>query len=74
MRIEAAAPDVRVGEYESHRALYDAVLSGDPARARAAMRKHLEVVHGLEERVSLLERKADEKQLTPAIDTQIPHG
>jgi hypothetical protein len=38
------------------------------------MRKHLEVVHGLEERVSLLERKADEKQLTPAIDTQIPHG
>jgi GntR family transcriptional repressor for pyruvate dehydrogenase complex len=32
-RIEAAMPDVRAGEYESHRGLYDAVLSGDPARA-----------------------------------------
>jgi GntR family transcriptional regulator, transcriptional repressor for pyruvate dehydrogenase complex len=29
MRVEAAMPNVRAGEYESHRALYDAVLSGN---------------------------------------------
>ena len=43
-------------------------------RARAAMREHLEVAHGLEERVSRLKRQADEKQVTPAVDTRIPQG
>lgn len=70
-RIEAAMPDVRAGEYESHRALYEAILSGDPARAREAMREHLEVAHGLEERVSWLKRQSDEKQPPPPIDTEL---
>jgi DNA-binding FadR family transcriptional regulator len=56
MRIEATMTDVRVGVDESHRALYDAVLSGDPARAWVAMRKHLEVAQDLEERVSCITR------------------
>lgn len=55
-RIEAALPDVTVGEVESHRALYEAIRSGNPERARAAMRDHLQVAHGLEERVSWLKR------------------
>jgi DNA-binding FadR family transcriptional regulator len=68
MRIESAMPDVRVGEYESHRALYEAILSGDPERARATMREHLEVAHGLEQQVSRLRREADEKQTSLTID------
>ena len=72
MRIEAAMPDVRAGEYDSHRMLYEAILSGDPTRARAAMREHLEVAHGLEERVSRLKREADETSPVPGIDTQTP--
>ena len=64
-RIEAAMPDVRAGEYESHRTLLEAVLSGDPARARAAMKEHLEVAHGLEERVSWLKREAKERSSSP---------
>jgi DNA-binding FadR family transcriptional regulator len=66
-RIEAALPDVKAGEYESHLALYEAIRSGDPERARAAMREHLEVAHGHEERVSLHKRQLD--GTTPPVDT-----
>ncbi|MFN8590581.1 MAG: FadR/GntR family transcriptional regulator [Thermomicrobiales bacterium] len=53
-RIEAALPDVKSDEYESHRELLEAIRSGDPALARAAMQRHLEEAHGMEERVSWL--------------------
>lgn len=53
-RIEAALPDIRADEYESHRELLEAIRSGDSLRARAAMQHHLEVAHGLEERASWL--------------------
>lgn len=53
-RIEAALPDVKAGELESHRVLYEAIRSGDVEQARAAMREHLEEAHGLEDRVSWL--------------------
>lgn len=70
MRVEAEIPDVRAGEYESHRGLYEAIRSGDPERARSAMREHLEVAHGFEERVSRLRRLHAEGSLRTAIDTQ----
>jgi DNA-binding FadR family transcriptional regulator len=54
-RIEAALPDVKAGELESHRTLFEAIRSGDVERARAAMREHLEEAHGLEDRVSWLQ-------------------
>jgi GntR family transcriptional repressor for pyruvate dehydrogenase complex len=57
-RIEAALPDIKADEFENHRILYEAIRSGDPDRARAAMREHLESAHGLEERVSWLKRQA----------------
>ena len=72
MRVEAEIPDVRAGEYESHRALYEAILSGDPERARATMREHLEVAHGLEQQVSRLRREAGEKQISLTIDRPTP--
>jgi len=59
-RIEAALPDVTVGEVESHRALYEAIRSGNPERARSAMRDHLQVAHGLEARVSWLQRQTSQ--------------
>jgi GntR family transcriptional repressor for pyruvate dehydrogenase complex len=72
MRVEAAIPDVRAGEYESHRVLYEAIRSGDPDRARAAMREHLEVAHGLEERVSRVRRLDAETHIFATIDTTTP--
>jgi GntR family transcriptional regulator, transcriptional repressor for pyruvate dehydrogenase complex len=54
VRIEQALPDIKAGEYGSHLRLYTAVRSGDPQEARLEMRRHLEIAHGWEERVSSL--------------------
>jgi DNA-binding FadR family transcriptional regulator len=54
LRIEHALPDVRAGELESHRRLFEAVRVGGPEAARAAMREHLELAHGWEEQVAAL--------------------
>jgi GntR family transcriptional repressor for pyruvate dehydrogenase complex len=54
LRVEHALPDIAAREYESHRVLVDAVLTGDPEISRAAMREHLEIAHGCEERVNEL--------------------
>ncbi|MFN8678715.1 MAG: FadR/GntR family transcriptional regulator [Thermomicrobiales bacterium] len=54
LRIEHALPDVRAGELESHRKLFQAVRGGRPEIARAAMREHLERAHGWEEQVAAL--------------------
>lgn len=62
LRIEHALPDVRAGELASHRALLDAVMSGDPAAARAAMRQHLEIAHGWEDRVATVRDRAASRQ------------
>lgn len=51
-RVEDALPDAGSGEYESHLALYRALDSGDPERARTSMREHLEVAHRWEERIA----------------------
>lgn len=53
-RVEDALPDIAAGEYDSHRGLYEEVVSGDPDRARAAMRRHLELAHGWEQQVAAL--------------------
>ena len=52
MRVESSLPDVKSGEFESHQDLLEAIRSRDPETARAAMREHLKVAHGHEERVS----------------------
>jgi GntR family transcriptional repressor for pyruvate dehydrogenase complex len=57
IRVEHALPDIMAGEYDSHRRLYDAVRCRDPAIARTAMREHLQIAHGWEERVSALRRE-----------------
>ncbi len=57
-RIEGALPEMKVREFESHRELFEAILSRDPERARMMMRQHLNEAHGLEERVSWLMRQA----------------
>jgi GntR family transcriptional repressor for pyruvate dehydrogenase complex len=57
IRVEHALPDIMAGEYDSHRALYDAVATRDPAVARAALRHHLEVAHGWEEQIAALQRQ-----------------
>lgn len=54
IRVEDALPDIMAGEYESHRRLFDAVLGGNPDRARTAMREHLELAHGWEDQVASL--------------------
>lgn len=54
MRVENALPDVAAAEYESHKVLLDAVVSRDPAQARAAMREHIEKAHGCEEQINAL--------------------
>lgn len=56
-RVEHALPDIAAGEHDSHRRLADAVRSGDPAAARAAMRRHLAIAHGWEERLASLRRQ-----------------
>jgi len=65
VRIEQALPDVKAGEYVSHLRLYRAVRSGDPDEARAEMRRHLDVAHGWEERVSALKTRI---AASPALD------
>lgn len=57
VRIEQALPDVKAGEHGSHLRLYAAVRSGDPHEARLEMRRHLEIAHGWEDRVSGLKRR-----------------
>jgi len=53
-RVEDALPDAGSGEYDSHLALYRAIDSGDPERARTAMREHLEVAHRWEDRIAAI--------------------
>lgn len=72
-RVATALPDVKAGEYESHLALYEAIRSGDPDRARAAMREHLQVAHGLEERISGNKRQLDVDNRQGPIDNQPAH-
>lgn len=57
VRVEHALPDIMAGEYDSHRHLYDAVRVGDPNRARAAMREHLEIAHGWEDQIAALRQQ-----------------
>jgi GntR family transcriptional repressor for pyruvate dehydrogenase complex len=57
LRVEHALPDVAAHEYASHHLLLDAVTSRDPGRARSAMREHLEIAHGWEERIDALRRE-----------------
>lgn len=57
MRVEHALPDIAAGEEDSHRALLEAVAGRDPGVARAAMRQHLEIAHGWEQRIVALRRE-----------------
>lgn len=57
IRVEHALPDIMAGEYDSHLALYQAVRTRDPAVARRALREHLEIAHGWEERIAALQRE-----------------
>ena len=54
MRVQSSLPDVKARQFESHRILIEAICSRDPDIAREAMREHLRVAHGHEERVSEL--------------------
>jgi DNA-binding FadR family transcriptional regulator len=58
LRVESTLPDIAVGEYESHLRLREAVASRDPHRARAEMRRHLEIAHGWEDHIAQLRRDA----------------
>ncbi len=58
-RVEAAMPDIAMGEYESHLRLRNAVASGEPDVARLEMRRHLELAHGWEEQLLQLRRAAE---------------
>ena len=57
LRVEHAFPDIAQSEYENHRSLVDIVRQGDPEKARAAMRQHLEVAHRWEETIDGLRRQ-----------------
>ncbi|MGH2534814.1 MAG: FadR/GntR family transcriptional regulator [Thermomicrobiales bacterium] len=65
LRVEHALPDIAAGEYESHRRLYEAVRSGDPVRARAELRQHLEIAHGWEDQIASL-RSGLAEAVTPS--------
>lgn len=65
MRVESSLPDVKAGEFESHHVLLEAILSRDPEIAREAMREHLRVAHGHEERVSSLRRQRENAAKSP---------
>lgn len=54
VRVESTLPDIAAGEYQSHRVLFDEIFSGDAERARAAMRRHLEIAHGWEVQIAAL--------------------
>ena len=66
LRIEHALPDVKAGEYDSHRRLYEAVRYGSVADARAAMRDHLEIAHGWEQRVATLRERSGQEVFSGA--------
>jgi DNA-binding FadR family transcriptional regulator len=57
IRVEHALPDIMAREYDSHCVLYDAVRTGNPANARAALREHLEIAHGWEDEIAALQRE-----------------
>lgn len=57
IRIETALPDVTAREYDSHVVLYDAVKTRDSETAKRALRVHLEIAHGMEERVASLKHE-----------------
>jgi GntR family transcriptional repressor for pyruvate dehydrogenase complex len=59
VRVEHALPDIAAGEYDSHRKLYEEIGVADPDRARAAMRRHLEIAHGWEDEINALRRRID---------------
>jgi DNA-binding FadR family transcriptional regulator len=69
LRIEHTLPEVSASEYDSHLRLYDAVASRDPEVARAAMREHLELAHGWEERVQELRSQVG-TDCTIAVDSR----
>lgn len=56
-RVEQTLPDISSQEYESHRALFEAVRLGDPSRARQAARHHLEIAHGWEDEIASLQQQ-----------------
>ncbi|MGH2559812.1 MAG: FadR/GntR family transcriptional regulator [Thermomicrobiales bacterium] len=53
-RIEHALPDVTYGEFENHRELYEALVTGDAEVARLTMREHLRQAHHWEDHVARL--------------------
>jgi DNA-binding FadR family transcriptional regulator len=67
VRIEQALPDVKSGEYASHLRLYQTVRDGNADAARREMRRHLEIAHGWEKRVSSLKTRlaVDPKACSP---------
>lgn len=71
LRVEHTLPEIAAHEYDSHVLLYEAVESGDPDHARWAMRQHLEIAHGWEERVNNL-RSQIGTLATSSVDT--PEG
>jgi GntR family transcriptional repressor for pyruvate dehydrogenase complex len=73
IRVEHALPDTMAGEYESHRRLYEAVRSRDPERARAAMKEHLEIAHGWEDRIAALRREIAGCSEIAGAQTDAPH-
>jgi DNA-binding FadR family transcriptional regulator len=64
LRVEQAMPDIAAGEHESHQALLVAVRSEDAAIAREAMREHLQLAHGWEERINELRQRIGTRETT----------
>lgn len=63
LRVEQAMPDIAAGEHESHQALLVAVRTGDAAVAREAMREHLQLAHGWEERINELRQRIGPREV-----------
>jgi DNA-binding FadR family transcriptional regulator len=57
VRVQLALPDVLADDWDNHRALFEAVRSRDPERARATAREHLVSAHGWAHRVDALRRE-----------------
>ena len=69
IRVESALRDISGQGYDDHRALFEAVRSGDAGAARRRMREHLETAHGWEEELAALRRRVAEApaaELVPA--------
>ena len=64
LRVEYALPDIAAHEYESHHVLLSAVASRNADHARSAMRRHLEVAHGWEDRINSLRAEPVGKSVT----------